>query len=102
MNEPKLDFMATLKKLRAGQMRVADLPEAAIVRLTEMMGIDREALQARYDRAAERERNAPKPGDAAPPFSLERLDSAGTRTGVWCAPLERPEKPVALIFGSYT
>jgi len=102
MSEAKLDFMATLKKLRSGTMRVADLPETAIERLTEMMGSDRDALQARYDQALERERRAPKPGDRAPRFELELLGADGARTGKLCELPARPEKPVALVFGSYT
>ena len=97
-----MDFVGTLVKIRFGEIKVDDLSEAETERMTGIMGIDRAALQARFGRIEERERRAPGAGDLAPKFELEGLDSNGKRTGERYAPLRRPEKPVALIFGSYT
>ena len=102
MDTPKFDFFATLKQLRSGETRLDDLPDMAVDRLTEMMKLTREQLQARYDSSAEREAASPKPGDKAPAFELERLDATGARTGDMRALTDHLDKPVALVFGSYT
>ena len=45
---------------------------------------------------------APKVGDAAPDFEIERLDSKGKRTGVMERLSDHFGIPIGLIFGSYT
>ena len=47
-------------------------------------------------------RRAPRPGDPAPDFRLERLDGKGQRTGSYERLRDHLDKPVALVFGSYT
>lgn len=102
MNNPKFDLLATMKQLLSGEMRLSDLPQNAVDRLTEMMKSDAEALQARFDSRIEREKTAPKPGTRAPEFNLELLDDKGIRTGEMRALTDHLDKPVALLFGSYT
>ena len=50
----------------------------------------------------EKERRAPKIGDLAPDFSVERLSSVGARTGERFTLSSLKGRPVGLIFGSYT
>ena len=45
---------------------------------------------------------APKEGDAAPDFAVERLSPDGKRTGETINLSAFFDKPVALLFGSYT
>ena len=98
----KVDFFATMDALRSGKKRLDDLPDAVVERFTTMMKTDRAALQTRFDKTAERERCSPKVGEPAPTFDLELLDAAGKRTTETRALGDQFDKPVALIFGSYT
>lgn len=50
----------------------------------------------------EREKNAPKVGEPAPDFEIERLTPEGKRTGEMFRLSSTRGKPVALVFGSYT
>ena len=102
MNNPKFDLFAVMKQLLSGEMRLTDLPQNEVDRLTEMMKSDAEALQARFDQRAAREKTAPRPGSVAPEFNLEMLDKKGSRTGQMRALTDLLDKPVALLFGSYT
>ena len=102
MNNPKFDLFAVMKQLLTGEMRLSDLPQNAIERLTDMMKSDADTLQARFDQRAAREKTAPKPGTRAPGFNLELIDEKGTRTGETKALGDHLDKPVALLFGSYT
>ena len=45
---------------------------------------------------------APKEGQPAIDFSSERLDAKGKRTGIMVNLFSLFDKPVALLFGSYT
>jgi len=45
---------------------------------------------------------APKEGQSAPDFTVERLNSKGKRTGEMVTLSALLDKPVALLFGSYT
>lgn len=45
---------------------------------------------------------APRVGAEAPDFALEKLTATGRRTGEFLTLSSLREKPVALIFGSYT
>ncbi len=45
---------------------------------------------------------APKVGQSAPDFTVERLDTKGKRTGEMFALSAVFGKPIALLFGSYT
>lgn len=60
-----------------------------------------EYRQIRAERV-DRERRAPKPGELAPDFELERLSANGKRTGEMVRLSQSKGRPVALIFGSYT
>ena len=102
MNNPKFDLFAVMKQLLSGEMRLSDLPHDAVQRLTDMMKSDADALQERFDQRASREKTAPKPGTVAPRFNLELIDEKGARTGEMRALTDHLDKPVALLFGSYT
>ena len=102
MNNPKFDLFAVMKQLLSGEIRLSELPQNAVERLTEMMKSDADTLQARFDQRAAREKTAPKPGTRAPTFSLEMIDDKGVRTGEIHALTDHLDKPVALLFGSYT
>ncbi len=102
MENPKFDLFAVMKQLLSGEMRLSDLPHNAVERLTEMMKSDAESLQARFDQRVKREKTAPRPGSAAPEFTLELIDEKGVRTGVQKSLADHRDKPVALLFGSYT
>lgn len=49
-----------------------------------------------------KERRAPKIGDLAPDFTIERLSPSGQRTGETFTLSRLQGTPVGLIFGSYT
>jgi hypothetical protein len=49
-----------------------------------------------------KERRAPKIGDAAPDFTIERLSPEGQRTGETFTLSSLKGTPVGLVFGSYT
>ncbi len=102
VNNPKFDLYAVMKQLLSGEMRLSDLPTDAVQRLTDMMKSDADTLQKRFDQRSEREKKAPKPGTAAPRFNLELIDEKGARTGEMRALSDHLDKPVALLFGSFT
>lgn len=62
----------------------------------------RAEYEAMVRERAERDRHAPKVGESAPNFSIERLAPDGTRTGQLFRLSETRGLPVALVFGSYT
>jgi hypothetical protein len=64
--------------------------------------LSREEYIAMRTARVERERVAPKVGDMAPDFEIERLSADGKRTGETFQLSETRGRPVALIFGSYT
>ncbi|MEJ2132446.1 MAG: hypothetical protein P8Y95_12725 [Gammaproteobacteria bacterium] len=98
----RLDFRDVMIKLRTGEARLDELPQVAVERLCDMYKTTSEKLQARFDAGIERERNSPTPGKRAPDFNLERLDANGVRTGEFVRLHDNLDKPVGLIFGSYT
>ena len=61
----------------------------------------REFYEAFVRERAERDRSAPKVGETAPDFSLERLPTETTPPG-WFRLADGRGRPVALAFGSYT
>ncbi len=69
-------------------LEVNDFSEA---RLDEMMAFNRERLS-----------RAPKVGDPAPGFELERLGPKRKGTGEYVKLSALQGKPVALVFGAYT
>ena len=66
------------------------------------MNISREDYAARRAMRLEREKTAPKPGDMAPDFEIERLTAEGARSGETVRLSALRGKPTALVFGSYT
>ena len=51
---------------------------------------------------SERDKVAPKVGDPAPDFEIERLSTKGLRTGEIFRLSEALGRPIGLILGSYT
>ena len=72
----------------------------------ERMMLTRAGYTAMRDTRIEREKSAPRIGEMAPGFTLERLSATGKRTGKRTGKTFRLSqargRPVALIFGSYT
>jgi len=72
----------------------------------ERIGYTREQFLERYEaevrERAERDRTAPKAGEPAPDFEIERLTPVGKRTGGMFRLSSQRGSPVALVFGSYT
>ncbi len=64
--------------------------------------LTRDAYKAIRAERVERERHAPKPGELAPDFTIERLSPDGKRMGETFQLSQSRGRPVALIFGSYT
>ena len=65
----------------------------------ERMGLTRERFERIQVALREREARAPSVGDAAPDFELPMLDDRDTKVRLSSF---QGERPVALIFGSYT
>ena len=61
-----------------------------------------EEYKRRVDEQLEREKHVPKVGEIAPNFELEKLSSAGDRTGEMFKLSETRGAPMAIAFGSYT
>lgn len=75
-----------------------DIPKYA----WDYMGLTPEEYQAMRAERLAREKFAPKIGERAPEFSLERLSDTGARTGENIDLRSLRGQPVALLFGSYT
>ena len=74
------------------------LPEKAL----KQMGLSREEFREVARRMEERERKSPPVGGLAPDFELAALSATGEPTGETVRLAEHLERPVALVFGSYT
>ena len=68
----------------------------------ERYGITKEEYRTLLTQRLARDKDAPKVGDPAPDFDLEKLTASGGRTGEHCILSDLQGKPVALVFGSYT
>ena len=68
----------------------------------ERMMLTRAGYTAMRDTRIEREKSAPRIGEMAPGFTLERLSATGKRTGKTFRLSQPRGRPVSLIFGSYT
>ena len=77
-------------------------PESLSEEDFERMMLTREAYTAMRDARIAREHHAPKVGETAPDFQIERLGADGARGGDLLQLSETRGRPVALIFGSYT
>lgn len=81
-------------------------PESLPPERWEKIGYTREQFLKEYEadvrERALRDRAAPKPGEAAPDFQIERLTPDGKRNGGTFRLSLTRGRPVALVFGSYT
>ncbi len=68
----------------------------------QLTGETREQYEAMVRERARRDQAAPKVGELAPDFEIERLTPAGKRTGETFRLSSTLGSPVALVFGSYT
>ena len=102
MDEARREYYAAMKKLSSGEMRLKDLPLDTLEQLLSRLMIDADLLQDHFDERREKDSDSPGPGTSAPDFKLELIDGKGTRTGKMVSLKENLDKPVALIFGSYT
>jgi len=75
-----------------------DIPKYA----WDYMGLTPKEYQAMRAERLAREKFAPKVGELAPNFSLERLSDTGERSDEDLDLLSLRGAPIALLFGSYT
>ena len=68
----------------------------------KVRGMTRGELREHMERRVLRDRNSPLVGDPAPEFELEILSPQGRRTGETLKLSSFRQKPLGLIFGSYT
>jgi hypothetical protein len=72
----------------------------------ERIGVTRERFLEYYEAMVRervlRDRAAPKVGELAPDFEIERLAPGGKRSGETFRLSSTRGRPVALVFGSYT
>jgi hypothetical protein len=72
----------------------------------ETLGVTRERYRDDYEamvrERAMRDQAAPKVGQPAPDFEIDRLTPAGKKSGETFRLSSTRGKPVALVFGSYT
>jgi hypothetical protein len=88
-------------------MKLPEKFEAIVVNATQewldTRGMTRDQLRAFIEKRVIRDReNAPKVGEAAPDFEIERLDERGGRTGNMLRLSSHFGSPIGLVFGSYT
>ncbi len=102
MGQPDVDLREVIRELDSGRTRVDRLSEPAAQALSGRLGLDSDAIQALFDDRAARERNAPGQGGPAPDFELELIDPQGSGINQRRRLSDHLNKPVALIFGSYT
>ncbi|MBI4206394.1 MAG: hypothetical protein HY527_15340 [Betaproteobacteria bacterium] len=81
-------------------------PESLPPERWEKLGLARGAYLGDYEamvrERALRDQVAPKVGEPAPDFEIDRLTPAGKRSGETFRLSSTRGKPVALVFGSYT
>ena len=65
-------------------------------------GLTREQYEAMVRERSLRDQVAPKVGEFAPDFEIERLTPAGKRSGKMFRLSSHRGSPIALVFGSYT
>ena len=70
--------------------------------MVKAMNVTRDFLRNRNVEKERMDAVAPSEGDAAPDFEAEQLSPAGQRTGTKLRFSELLDKPVGLMFGSYT
>ena len=102
VSDDGIDFQKFWFDLRTGKKRLDDFADDVVKRATELSHLGRSELQAFFDTGVARETSSPKSGSKAPDFQLERLDARGNQTGKSIQLAKILDKPVALVFGSYT
>lgn len=68
----------------------------------ERMMLTRHRYKEMRDERIERERHAPRVGEMAPDFTIQRLSSNNNNDSASFTLSKTRGRPVALIFGSYT
>ena len=86
------------EKLEISYVPADELSDADL----EARNISREDYMAMRAARIEREKSAPRVGEPAPDFEIERLDEDGKRSGRMFRLSSTRGRPVALILGSYT
>ena len=105
MNEKAISrerLIALVLGLWRGELQVKGLAQDELDYVTGQFQESASQLQRRFDLLQANEAKAPKPGQRAPDFTLEQLDPRGKRTGTMVRLYDFLDKPVALVFGSYT
>ncbi len=77
-------------------------PDQIPEEMWKRMNITKEEFLVIRDRMVEREKSAPAVGSLAPDFDVERLSPEGERTEESVRLSDHFDRPVGLIFGSYT
>ena len=77
-------------------------PDQIPEEMWKRMNISKEEFKAIRDQMVEREKTAPAVGSPAPDFDVERLSPQGERTDQSVRLSDHFDRPVGLIFGSYT
>ena len=86
------------EKLEISYVPANELSDADL----EARNISRKDYMAMRAARIEREKSAPRIGEPAPDFEIERLDADGKRGGRMFRLSSTRGRPVALILGSYT
>jgi hypothetical protein len=77
-------------------------PDQIPPELWKQLNITKEQFLAIRREMEKREETAPRVGDPAPDFELERLSETGQRTGARLRLSSLRGRPVGIVFGSYT
>jgi hypothetical protein len=97
-----IDIASVWFELRSGAKRLDDFPEEVLREATQVSSLSHSELQAFFDKGVRLEKSSAKVGRKAPEFRLHGIDDQGNRTGEMVQLSETLDKPVALVFGSYT
>jgi hypothetical protein len=97
-----IDIASVWFELHSGAKRLDDFSEEVLRETTKVSSLSRGELQAFFDKGVRLEKSSPRAGSRAPDFQLDAIDHNGNRTGEMVQLSEALDKPVALVFGSYT
>ena len=103
--QPQLDrgkIMSIMREVGEGKLDVADIPAEVAQFVKTATGRSVEEMAVAGVQRRKREQGSPKPGSAAPDFELELLSAKGERTSERVRLSDAYDKPVGLVFGSYT
>ncbi len=98
----RAELMKVMRGLGSGELDVASVPKPMLDFVKKMTNRSAEEIVEHAAQRREREARAPKPGMQAADFELELLSEKGERTGEMRRLSDAYDKPVGLIFGSYT